>query len=510
MFDVAVSELVSIFKPEITEGKLGHLQGSVDFAEVDGRWGMKKLNLDSSDTDLYQMHLDGEVDQSDKFEMNSQIEIPDPPAFGAAFGIDLTGYAAYQGKAVLTGNRAQLDYKGQWSIGKTENDTTLTISLLGGKPQIAGKFTIPNLYLPDIGINMQFAVKEGEILDRETGQMMAPEDQTPQVDSVEKAAPETGDAADSEVAAPVSADSLIVFGREAFDFSGLQTFNLDLEVLIKEITGVDFRIDQLAGQVKLTDGVLRVSPMRLTFEGGTTDLDLLLDTRSTPSFTLKMVADDLELGKSIAKLQEVVPVAGKAHLNVDISSNGHSPHEMAADLSGAVSFSLEDAKIPKVYVEFLSADVLGWMARTVTFEDSYTTLHCVMTSFDVDQGVAKSNLMFADGPHLSIEGDATLDLGQETIDMTMYPTQKKRVTSSTSTIKITGALADPDVETSSSKAGTAAVVGGAILVPQVVIPIFLIEQLWRRVFSSDNDTGCADYIAEHEVKQQEAAEEKAE
>jgi uncharacterized protein involved in outer membrane biogenesis len=243
--------------------------------------------------------------------------------------------------------------------------------------------------------------------------------------------------------------------------------------------------------------------MRLTFEGGTTGLDLLLDTRSTPSFTFKALADDLEPGKSIADLQEVVLVEGKAHLNVDVSSNGHSPHEMAADLSGKVSFSLEDAKIPKVYVEFLSADVLGWMARTVTFEDSYTTLNCVMTSFDVDQGVAKSKLMFADGPQLSIEGDATVDLGQETIDMAMYPTQKKRVTSSTSTIKITGALADPDVETSSSRAGTAAVVGGAILIPQVIIPVFLIEQLWKRVFSSDNDTGCADFIAEHEAQQQE-------
>jgi len=509
-FDVAVSELMSIFKPEVTGGKLGHLQGSVDFAEVDGRWGMKKLDLDSSDTDLYQMHLDGEVDQSDKFELNSQLEIPDPPTFGAAFGIDLTGYAAYKGNAVLTGNRAQLDYKGQWIIGKTESDTTLTISLPAGKPQITGKFTIPNLYLPDIGINTYFAVKQGEVLDPETGKMIAPEDQTPedhasQDDSADEANLGIDEGVNSEEAVPDSADSLIIFDREAFDFSGLQAFNLDLEVLIDDITGVDFTIDQLAGQVKLTDGVLRVSPMRLTFEGGTTDLDLLLDTRSTPSFTLKVVADDLELGRSIAELQEVVPVEGKAHLNVDISGNGHSPHEMAADLTGKVSFSLEDAKIPKVYVEFLSADVLGWMARTVTFEDSYTTLHCVMTNFDVEQGVAKSNLMFADGPQLSIEGDATLDLGQETIDMTMYPTQKKRVTASTSTIKITGALADPDVETSSSKAGTAAVVGAAVLVPQVVIPVFLIEQLWKRVFSSDNDTGCADFIAEHAAQQQEEA-----
>lgn len=202
-----------------------------------------------------------------------------------------------------------------------------------------------------------------------------------------------------------------------------------------------------------------------------------------------------------------MPVEGKAHLKIDFKSSGHSPHEMAANLSGEGSFSLEQAKIPKVYIEFLSVDVLGWMTRMVTFEDSYSTLNCAMTSFDIDQGVAKSNLLFADGPQLSIDGSATLDLGQETIDMTVFPTQKKRITSSTSTIKITGPLADPDVETSTSKAGTVAAVGGALLVPQVVIPVFLIEQLWKRVFTGDDDTGCAGFIAEHEARQQEAKQE---
>ena len=343
--------------------------------------------------------------------------------------------------------------------------------------------------------------------------MVAPEDMPPENQSSEEqtskddgddvAVPGTDEDANSEKTDLATTDKQNIFSREPFDFR-FQYFNLDMEVVIEEISGVDFTIDQLDGHVKLTDGVLRVSPMRLTFEGGTTDIYLLLDTRAMPAVKFKVLADDLELGKSIAQVQEVVPVEGKAHLNLDISGKGNSPHEMAADLSGKVSFSLENAKIPKVYVEFLSADVLGWMARTVTFEDSYATLNCTMTNFDIDQGVAKSNLMFADGPQLSIEGDATLDLGQETIDMTMYPTQKKRVVSSTSKIKITGALADPDVDTSTSKAGTAAVVGGAILVPQVVIPVFLIEQLWKRVFSSDNDTGCADFIAENEAKKQEA------
>ena len=166
--------------------------------------------------------------------------------------------------------------------------------------------------------------------------------------------------------------SLIIFAREPLDFSGLQNFNLDLEILIDDIIGVDYTIDKLDGRIKLTDGVLHISPMRLTFEGGTTDLDLLLDSRNTPSVTLKVTADDLVLGKMISELQEEVPVTGKAHLNVDITSKGHSPHELASDLSGEVSFSLENARLPTIYVEFLSADVFGLFTRMVTFEDSYT------------------------------------------------------------------------------------------------------------------------------------------
>ena len=496
-FDIAVSELVSIFDQQMTTDKLGHLQGDVFFSEVDGRWGIKKHNLASTGSDLYQLKLDGEVDNSGKFEMRSQFDVPDPAALGAQLGLDFTGYAAYKGTAVVTGNRAGFDYKGHWEIGRIENDTTLAISLVEGKPTIKGKFVIPDLYLPDIGINEPLVVPEDD-----------PKKASPHID--EDAKPEAPVAvADASAKAEKPADSLIVFAREPLDFSGLQNFNLDLEILIDDIIGIDYTIDALEGRIKLTDGVLHISPMRLTFEGGTTDLDLLLDSRNTPSVTLKVTADDLVLGKMISDLQEEVPVTGKAHLNIDITSKGHSPHELASDLSGEVSFSLENARLPTIYVEFLSADVFGLFTRMVTFEDSYTNLNCVMTGFDIDQGVMTSNLLFADGPRLAVEGTATVDLGQETIDMELIPEQKKRFVSNLSAIKVTGPLADPDVETSSTQA-VAATVGMAIVVPQIIIPVFLIEQLWKRVFSSDDDSGCTNFIAEHKAEQQEAAEEKAE
>jgi uncharacterized protein involved in outer membrane biogenesis len=480
-FDVNVSALISVFNQEKIVESLGRLQGSFEFVDVDGRWGMTKLDLTSADSELYQLKMSGAVKQDgDKFELHSELDVPDPAVFGAQFGLDLTGYAAYRGVGVFTGTRSVINYRGETSIGRIENETTLNISLAGGKPLIQGKFVTPNLYLADIGL----------------GGYLGVDPNAPDSDDPVTASPHADEAEKSEEPALLVDVEQVIFDREPLDFSGLQHFNLDLEILIDHITGVDFAIEKLEGAIKLTDGVLRIYPMRLTLEGGTTDLELELDTRNTPSVTLKITADDLQLGKLIAKAQEAVPVEGKAHLNIDITSTGHSAHELASDLSGKLSFSLENARVPKKYVEFLTADLFGFLFRSFTFEDSYATLNCVVTGFEVDQGIAKSVLMFGEGPRLAVDGTATVDLGQETIDMVLFPKTKKRLGLDYSSITVTGSLADPDVETSGTGAATAAAVGGVILIPQVIIPVFLIEQVWQ-FFSSNDDTGCNAYIEKH-------------
>ena len=323
----------------------------------------------------------------------------------------------------------------------------------------------------------------------------APDPDTPEPDAPVTASP-AGETEKTKEPALAVAVEQIIFDREPLDFSGLQYFNLDLEILIDHITGVDFSIEKLEGRISLTDGTLRLSPMQLVVEGGTTDLELELTTHNTPSVMLKITADDLLLGELIAKAQEEVPVEGKAHLHIDITSTGHSAHELASDLSGKLSFSLENARVPKKYVEFLTADLFGFLFRSVTFDDSYATLNCVMTGFDVDQGVAKSVLLIGDGPNLAVEGTATVDFGQETVDMVLLPKPKKRIGLDYSKITVKGSLADPDVEATGTGAATAAAVGGVLIIPQVIVPVFLIEQVWK-FFSSDNDSGCSDYIEEH-------------
>jgi hypothetical protein len=86
--------------------------------------------------------------------------------------------------------------------------------------------------------------------------------------------------------------------------------------------------------------------------------------------------------------------------------------------------------------------------------------------------------------------------------MVLLPKAKKRIGLDYSEITVTGSLADPDVEASGAGAATAAAVGGVMLIPEIFVPIFLIEQVWQ-FFSSDDDSGCSDYIEEHQVENEE-------
>jgi uncharacterized protein involved in outer membrane biogenesis len=477
-FDVAVAELLSMFKQQGIVGRLGHLQGSVSVADADNRWSIRSIDIASTDTDLYRLSIEGAVDDSNRLELHSETEVPDPAALGAQFGVDLSGYGAYRGKGVLSTHTNRIRFRGQANIGRIENDTILDVTLVEGKPFIQGRFIIPNLYLPDIGLDKYLGVNP---------------------DTQVTANPHAGEPHESAELALPATDSQIIFDREALDFNWLHDFNLDLEILIDHITGVDFSIEKLEGNVGLNDGLLLLSPMRLTFEGGITDFELELDARNTPSVSLKLTGDDLLLEETIARVQEEVPVKGKVHLKVEIVSSGFSEHELASNLSGKLSFSLEKARVPKKYVEFLTADLFSFLFRSVTFEDSYATLHCVLTGIEIDQGVAKTVLLFGDGPRLAVDGSATVDLGQETIDMVLLPKAKKRLKLDYSQITVKGPLANPEVKATGTVAAAATTVGGFILLPEVVVPVFLAEQVWK-FFSSDDKTGCSDYIEDHKVE----------
>lgn len=482
-FKIDLTELATIINQGVVAEGLGQLQGDVNFAEVNGRWGIRKLQLAATDTNLYRLSVDGEIDNANTLELRSKSAIPDPAAFGAQFGIDLTGFAPYDGEGLLSGTRNKLSYRGIVNIGRIRNETAFTVTLVGGKPLIKGKTTIAELYLPDIGLDLRMGADPDARVEADPGNGAQSE-------------PEP----EPEKPAASPADNQPVFSRESLNLTSLRQLNLDLEILIDQISGTDFLIDQFSSRIVLTDGVLRVAPTQLIFEGGKTDIDLGIDARADPSVTLKVAAENMVLGELISQVQNEVPVEGNAHVDIDVVSTGHSAHELAADLKGDVGFGLENARLPKKYLDFLSANLFGWMFRMITFENAYTNVDCLIVDFDVNQGVAKSNFLAADGPSVRITGEASLDLRQETIDMLLVPKQKHGLVANISSARIKGPLQNPEVRTSAGEAAAVAI-GGVMVIPEITIPLGLIDVLWKKLFSSDSvGSGCSELIEEHKAE----------
>ncbi|MFV1972273.1 MAG: AsmA-like C-terminal region-containing protein, partial [Thiohalobacterales bacterium] len=479
-FDVAAGDLVAALR-NVTPDYLGRLEGSVEMSDIDGSWGLDSFDIASTQTSLYTVNFSGALDdvvRRDKGEINILIAIPDPAALGKAADMNLTGIASIRSEGVIAIKDQQVTYKGADQVGRTRSTTLLSGTLAGERPSLKGSFVIPVLYLEDVGLEPD-------------GQPEAPVEDS---DETGNEQPERSPHA---------------FSREPLDFTILKLLDLDMNIRIDEIASAQVSADKLHGRILLENGRLQVRPMQLVAEGGPTDLDLEIDARDTPTISLKLTADDQKLGHWLAQLQDEVPVDGYANYEIVLDAEGNSQHELAASLNGHVALAFENVRIPRRYVIMLSGNVFGWVQGKVGREEQYANLDCVLARFDINDGIAKSGLLAADGPHLMIKGTMTLDLGEETIDAVFLPEQKKRLFSSIAPVKLTGDMRDPDVHAVPAKEA-ARNIGPLLLVPYVAIPAVVLGNLWESVDDKDEyGGGCAALQAakaaeEEKLKQQEA------
>ncbi|MBV1929691.1 MAG: AsmA family protein [Gammaproteobacteria bacterium] len=472
-FDLPVSELMQAINEGAGSKKLGLLQGDISLVDDGQQWHLQNILIRSSDTNLYGLKIVGVVDgmsEAADIELQSEFNVPSPVILGQHLGVDLTGHGPYDVQGMLTGNKKHFNFQGSATVGRTKSDMTLKVKEKNGKPFVQGQLSTPVLYLSDFG------------LQRETTEQ-APASVAPWFDIRKWIA--------RKKQKTISDGDRYLFARELLDFNRLQRVDLDLGISIDQIEGTDYSVEQVNGELKVTDGLLRVSPFKLVFEKGEMNLELVLETKDVPELTLKIEADELILGQLLSQVQSEVPIKGKANLLIDINSKGLSAHEMASALSGNFRFSLDDARLPSKYVEFLSVDVLGWVMRKSMLEDTYTQLDCIMVDFDIHQGVAKSQSMIAAGPNLFINGAVTVDLGEESLDMILLPRQKNNFFSRMPPVKINGPLRDPLVQALPKKAA-ATTIAATVLMPGVIVPVYVIDKFWHR--GEKGASVCADFV----------------
>jgi len=201
---------------------------------------------------------------------------------------------------------------------------------------------------------------------------------------------------------------------------------------------------------------------------------------------------------------------GALNANIALTTQGVSAAQMAAGLNGEIALDVGEMVLANDLVELAGSDLLlEALNRLNPFrqKDPQTTVQCGVLHFDVVDGVVKSHdKLVVETGKMRIEGQATLDLASEDLDMTFTPRAKGGfgvgMGNLVKFVKLGGTLRNPEMEMDAmGLLHSGAAVGAALSTGGVSL---LAEGLANRVLG---DSGCAQQAVE-EVLEAEAADER--
>jgi len=261
------------------------------------------------------------------------------------------------------------------------------------------------------------------------------------VQAAKQAAP-----APSQTAAPTPAQARVLpdlpFKTERWD-------SVDAEVTLNAKTlrrAKDLPLEDLAAHLSLNDSVLTLNPLDFGVAGGHLNAVISLDGREDP---IKVHAQVKARKLLMARLFPSVALSqssiGQINGEFDLSGRGNSVGRMLASSNGKLGLVVANGEISKMMMEKAGLHLWEMLVLKVS-GDKLVKLRCGVADFSVKGGNMHADALIFDTEVTTIIGTGSIDLGQETLDLTLN--QKTKNTSPValrSPIYIRGSFARPDV-----------------------------------------------------------------
>jgi uncharacterized protein involved in outer membrane biogenesis len=270
---------------------------------------------------------------------------------------------------------------------------------------------------------------------------------------------------------------------------GLLDRPLPVDLLRRARAVVDVRVERITDgeilgalldsarlSVAMEDGVLQVSPLAAEASQGTLEAYATLDATVDPptvstkvSFTGVHLEEVLDEVKDQRKPQDedgapiLEQITGSLGGSAELSAAGRSPREMLANLNGSFGVAMEGGTMSYVADRLAALDLAG-VAKWLAGDDEPIELQCMISLFDVEQGVARPSIMLLASEDTDIWGDGEINLREGTVGLELEAEPREaRVGVLRSPIRIEGDLGSPSVGPApgplAARGATAAILG---------------------------------------------------
>jgi len=388
--------------------------GSMVISDSDGSLGMDSLHVESTSPESLSLNIDGSYDDFSKPEtllFNSSLKARDMQLLGTLFDRQWAQVGPVEFNAELKKSDRATLLDADLVLGKATVDMKLHGDLDKSPPYIKGAITAQNVFFKD-PINKAADEKKKKRKKKDKKKNASP-----------------------------------VFSRDPIPFQWLNRADLDLTVNIDSFEGDQWDAQSAKFIIALKSGHLAVRPAAFIYTKGTMDLELDVDTREgTPALALKATAKNVNpwRGEQSGGPGDENYTNADYDIDLSLTTSGNSTHEMAASAEGDIYMTIENGWLRRSLVNLLFVDIVGWSMNYVK-GSKYAPINCGVADYSIRQGVISTNAFFIDSKSITVTGEGTIDLGNESVDYVFIPRKKSRVVLKAEPVRVKGALNDPSV-----------------------------------------------------------------
>ena len=249
----------------------------------------------------------------------------------------------------------------------------------------------------------------------------------------------------------------------------LRTMDADVRYRAASVNANAVPLKDVDFDVHLKNGVLRLTPVSLSFPQGSAELTLTLDGTKNPAAT------ELDLRLKKIRMDDLTPrLGGQAALSgmldgrVQMTGRGNSVRDFAAHADGRVGLAMGDGRMSHLVVELVGLDVAEALGVLIS-EDEPVAIRCAAGALDLRDGQLHTRSLLVDTTDSLITATGTVNLATERMDMQVSTNSKgPSVFSAQTPVTLRGPLRKPNVgiEVKDLAArGLAAAALGAVLTP---------------------------------------------
>lgn len=253
-----------------------------------------------------------------------------------------------------------------------------------------------------------------------------------------------------------------------YELDKLRAMDADVRLKAARINAPSLPIDDMDAHLLLDNGLLRLEPLNFGVADGELRSTIRMDARQS---VIRTRADVAIRGLSLPKLMPEGTLAqesvGRIGGKMVVDTQGNSIAKMLGSANGDIAIGMGQGQVSQLLMKLAGLNLAGAI-RTKLAGDKPIPIRCAFGDFAVKDGLMTTRALAFDTTDTIVLGSGTVNLRDETLDLTMRPRPKGRsLLSLRVPLYVDGTFKNPNVRPDYARIGLR---GGAALALATIAP----------------------------------------